>query len=92
MKNKMKRKTRERSAFFSEEIRKAAIIIIIKKKTSDNNIRLTVKRKRIFAAFLFFASSSFVRVLQVAIYARVYNAKPFSSPLTTALTTVRTLN
>ena len=63
-----------------------------KKKTSDNNIRLTVKRKRIFAAFLFFTSSSFVRVLQVAIYARVYNAKPFSSPLTTALTTVRTLN
>ena len=90
MKNKMKRKTRERSAFFSEEIRRAAIIIM--KKTSDNNIRLTVKRKRIFAAFLFFASSSFVRVLQVAIYARVYNAKPFSSPLTTALTTVRTLN
>ena len=63
-----------------------------KKKTSDNNIRLTVKRKRIFAAFLFFTSSSFVRVLQVAIYARVYNAKPFSSPRTTALTTVRTLN
>ena len=27
-----------------------------KKKTSDNNIRLTVKRKRVFAAFLFFAS------------------------------------
>ena len=27
MKNKMKRKTRERSAFLSEEIRRAAIII-----------------------------------------------------------------
>ena len=50
------------------------------------------KGKGFSAAFLFFSSSSFVRVLQVAIYAGGYGAAPFSSPLTAVLTTVRTLN
>ena len=62
-----------------------------KKKLPTITFALRSKGKGFFAVFLIFAFSSFVRVLQVAIYARVYNAAPFSSPLTAALTTVRTL-
>ena len=48
-----------------------------KKKLPIITFALRSKGKGFFAAFLFFAFSSFVRVFQVAIYARVYNAAPF---------------
>ena len=68
-------------------------------KKSSNKKKLPIitftwrsKRKGFFGASPFIASSSFVRVLQEAIYAEVYGAALFSSPLTAVLTTVRTLN
>ena len=48
-----------------------------KKKLPIITFALRSKGKGFFAAFLFFAFSSFVRVFQVAIYARVYNAALF---------------
>ena len=71
----------------SEEMRRAAI-----KKLPIITFAWRSKGEGLSAAILFFASSSFVRVLQPAIYAGVYAAAPFSSLLTAALTTVRTLN
>ena len=79
----------DRSAVvFSEEIRKAER----KKKLLIITFARRSKGKWFSAAFLFFSSSSSVRVLKVAIYAGSYGAAHFSSPLTAVLTTVRTLN
>ena len=66
------------------------------KSSKQKNPLITLARrskgKEFSAAFLFFASSSLVRALQVKIYAGVYVAAPFYSLLTAVLTTVRTLN
>ena len=68
----------DRSAVvFSEEIRRAE-----RKKLLIITFAWRSKGKGFSAAFLFFSSSSFVRVLPVAIYAGGYGAAPFSSPIT----------
>ena len=98
IKNKMKRKTRKRSAVSSEEIRRAAI----KKKTSNNNIHLTVKKKRTFCCISFhcllefcksFARSNLRRSLRCgAIYVTAYRCTDYCTNTELSSTLARRLN